>query len=116
MALVLQLVQGTAVLPALESSAKAAFDKCGHPHIWADKFWSGVLDRLPQAKAAKADTNSDLRGFVEAVVQDMTALQHLPEWPAAALMIRRLVAQLNSPTGLRHTQVGWSVGRCGVWV
>ena len=33
-------------------------------------------------------------------------MQHLPEWPAAPLLIRRLVAQLNTERGLRHQSGG----------
>ena len=37
---------------------------------------------------------------------DLLAVQHLPEWPAAPLLIRRLVAQLNTERGLRHQSGG----------
>eukprot|EP00955_Chlamydomonas_euryale_P070843 360874-Chlamydomonas_euryale.AAC.8 len=43
-----------------------------------------------------------MQALVDAVIVDLLAVQHLPEWPAAQLLLRRLVAQLNTPRGLRH--------------
>lgn len=62
--------------------------------------------RLPSARAAKSDTSLDLKGWLEALVEDLFALVALPEWPAAALLLRRLVVVLNGEAGMRHADSG----------
>ena len=44
-ALVMQLVQGAADMPPVDAGAKAAHQKCGAPHHWADRFWAGLMDK-----------------------------------------------------------------------
>ncbi len=44
-ALVMQLVQGAADMPQVDVGAKAAYERCGHPHIWASRFWKNIVDR-----------------------------------------------------------------------
>lgn len=51
--------------------------------------------RLPAAKAAKADSSQDMKGWLEATVADLLALVDMPEWPGAMLMLRRLVLILH---------------------
>ncbi|GAX81043.1 hypothetical protein CEUSTIGMA_g8478.t1 [Chlamydomonas eustigma] len=111
--LVTQLVQDVAEMPASNCGAKAAYERCGLPVAWADRFWTGIMDRLPAAKAAKADTSSDLKAFLEdfingkalyVLLADLFVLHHLPDWPAAALLLRRLVVQLNTHRGLKHSE------------
>ena len=54
-ALVMGLVQGTADVPPADGGAKAAYEKCGIPHIWADRFWLGVMERLVEGLEEGAD-------------------------------------------------------------
>lgn len=37
---------------------------------------------------------------------DLLAVQHSPEWPAAMLLLRRLVLALNTAKGLQHPDAG----------
>ena len=59
--------------------------------------------RLPGARAAKSETDVDFRVLLDAVVKDLLAASTLPEWPAAAALLLRLVTSLSSPKGLQHT-------------
>lgn len=51
--------------------------------------------RLPDAKTTKADTAQDIKLWMDAALKDLIELLHMPEWPAATLMLRRLVVLLQ---------------------
>jgi cohesin loading factor subunit SCC2 len=57
--------------------------------------------RLPLARAAKAEAATDLRAWVEALVDDLLAAVPLPEWPAASVLLRRLVLAIQGERGLK---------------
>ncbi|KAG2502251.1 hypothetical protein HYH03_000737 [Edaphochlamys debaryana] len=105
-ALVMQLVQAAPELPAADAGAQAAA-ACANPaSSWADFLWGAVLARLPGAKAAKQETHADLRAWLEAVVEDLLAALCLPEWPAAGVLLRRLILALNGEGGMKSPDSG----------
>ncbi|WIA08603.1 hypothetical protein OEZ85_008032 [Tetradesmus obliquus] len=101
-ALVMQLVQASAQLPAMDADVEAiqsAFKlACGY----CDLFWHGVFARLPAAKAAKSDGAADFKAVMEALLADLLAVQMLPEWPVATILLRRFLKMLYSEHGLKH--------------
>eukprot|EP00775_Hariotina_reticulata_P010526 gene10526-10686_t len=97
-----RLYQVSVQLPAVEAEPgviqRAYLGSLG----WSDKFWEGVFARLPAAKAAKSDGATDFKAVTDALLTDLLALQMLPEWPAATLLLRRFVKMLYSDKGLHH--------------
>ncbi len=66
-----------------------------------------VLCRLPAARGSgKADAVAELRPWLEALLEDLAAALPAPEWPGAALLLRRLGALLPSEAGLRSGEAG----------
>lgn len=53
----------------------------------------------------------DFKAFIEAFVQDLLAVQELPEWPAAMALVKRLVAQLNTEKA-RECEHAFEVPAC----
>ncbi|KAF5830563.1 hypothetical protein DUNSADRAFT_14347 [Dunaliella salina] len=100
-ALLLQLIQATALLPAIEESdLQLIQDLCKVPIGWCDRLWVTLLEKLPAAKSASLD----VKAFLDHFVQDLLAVQHTPEWPGAQLLLRRLVMALNTSKGLQHPE------------
>ncbi|KAG1668765.1 hypothetical protein FOA52_006018 [Chlamydomonas sp. UWO 241] len=85
--LIMQLVTAAADLPPVDAGAKAAYERCGLPLAWGERFWGALMDKLPTAKAVKSDSCTDVKALVEAIIQDLLAVQHLPEWPSAPLLL-----------------------------
>ncbi|GLC46380.1 hypothetical protein PLESTF_001845900 [Pleodorina starrii] len=94
-ALVMQLVQVTAELPPVDATGPSALEAARLPTFWANRFWREVFKKLPTARAAKADTSCDLKAWVEALVEDLLVALPLPEWPAAACLLRRLILHIK---------------------
>ncbi|EFJ52890.1 hypothetical protein VOLCADRAFT_115818 [Volvox carteri f. nagariensis] len=90
-ALVMQLIQVAAELPKVDVPYSDALMPAKLPSHWADHFWRAIITKLPSARAGKADTSSDLKAWVEALVEDLLAALPLPEWPAAALVCIELL-------------------------
>ncbi|GIM15780.1 hypothetical protein Vretimale_18490 [Volvox reticuliferus] len=90
-ALVMQLVQVAAELPQVDASHPDALMPAKMPMHWSDLFWLAVVAKLPSTRAAKGDTSADLKVWVEAFVEDLLVALPLPEWPAAAVLLRRLI-------------------------
>lgn len=73
---------------------------------------------LPEAKSTKADTAQDIKAWIESVLADLTALLTMPDWPGAALLLRRLAIVLHrfASTRLHHWLVAASAYGAGMWV
>ena len=105
-AAVARMVQASVDLPAVDAAPDAARACYGAAAAWAGAFWDGVFDLLPAARAAKSDTAQDTRAAVEALLADLLALQCLPEWPAANVLLRLFAKTLSGPKGLQHADSG----------
>ncbi|GFH31171.1 sister chromatid cohesion protein, partial [Haematococcus lacustris] len=105
-ALILQLIQATALLPAVDTDLPGVLEACKAPLNWCDRFWASLMDKLPAAKAAKSEGSSDVKAFVEHLIADLLAVQHSAEWPGSTLMLRRLVLALNTSKGLQNPDSG----------
>ncbi|GFR50991.1 hypothetical protein Agub_g13317, partial [Astrephomene gubernaculifera] len=107
-ALVLQLVQVAAELPGGGAGAEAA-RHCTHSAAkWADYFWQSILNKLPASRgSSSSSSSSELKSWVEALVEDLLSALPQPEWPAAGVLLRRLmVAVKRADTGLASGDVG----------
>ncbi|KAI8475824.1 MAG: hypothetical protein J3K34DRAFT_517001 [Monoraphidium minutum] len=107
-AAVVLMIQSSVSLPALDAPPDAVRACCSAAGQWAAAFWEGVFDKLPAARAAKSDTAQDTRAVVDGLLRDMLAIQCLPDWPAANVMLRLFAKTLSEPKarisrgGLRH--------------
>ncbi|GIL54451.1 hypothetical protein Vafri_9964 [Volvox africanus] len=90
-ALVMQLIQVAAELPQVDASHLDALMPAKMPMHWSDLFWHAVVAKLPSTRAAKADMSADFKAWVEALVEDLLMALPLPEWPSAAVLLRRLI-------------------------
>ncbi|GLI61512.1 hypothetical protein VaNZ11_003892 [Volvox africanus] len=90
-ALVMQLIQVAAELPKVDTSHLDALVPAKMHMHWSDLFWHAVVAKLPSTRAAKTDMSADLKAWVEALVEDLLVALPLPEWPSAAVLLRRLI-------------------------
>ncbi len=105
-AAVVRMVQASVSLPPLDAPPDAVRACYGAAAAWAGAFWDGVFDLLPAARAAKSDSAQDTKAVVESLLADMLALQCLPEWPAANVLLRLFAKVLSGPKGLSHADTG----------
>ncbi|KXZ45820.1 hypothetical protein GPECTOR_50g614 [Gonium pectorale] len=104
-ALIMQLVQAAAELPSVDTSMEELQTAINLPSGWSDYFWAEVFKKLPSARGAKAEPGS-LKLWVEALVTDLLAALPLPEWPAAAVLLRRLIMAVNGEHGMKSPDSG----------
>lgn len=104
--LVLQMLQASVALPAMDT-APDAMRNCFSPAIiWADSFWSAQLDRMSSTAGAKTEADAQVKLWVERIIADLLAVLNCPEWPAASLLLTRGLRILNGNGGLGSSNQG----------
>ncbi|PRW45458.1 nipped-B isoform X2 [Chlorella sorokiniana] len=101
-AAVLQMIQACVDLPAMDCDPASMADCYKGAATCADYFWTLCFERLPAARATKAESDLDFRSLLLSLVKDLLAVAHQPAWPAAPFLLLRFAAMLQGDKGLRH--------------
>lgn len=98
-ALVVQLVQGCAIMP-MNSSREAIRSAYAACISTADDFWALCMGCIGSAKAMRMESDADFVCVMVGMVQDLLKISCSKYWPSASTILIRLVTNLNSTMGL----------------
>ena len=98
-AALLLIIQSSVDLPDMDSPPDSLPQCYASSARYGDYFWNRCFERLGK----KSEGDPDIKIVMEMVLQDLIAVQHSPEWPAASVLLLRFMAAINAPRGMQHS-------------